>query len=147
MERIAEADETSGADLVRDHAGDPASERLAADDEAGAAAERRDDVLPAVQQNGRAIGRAALAPFAALRHVWEFESNNAESTSPEPRRDAVHERRVHRSAGSVRQRDRRGRVLGTVEQVAVSSDRRQVRSSSAFRERPMNFLRAPGFES
>ena len=121
MERVAEADEAGDARLVRDHARDAASERLAADDEgrAGAAAERpgrRDRVEPRLPQDGRPVRRAAASAGPPRRHVRELETGDAESLRGRAPGQPIHERRVHGRAGAVREDEADGRRGRTVQE-------------------------------
>src|SRR5438552_1937518 len=87
MERIAEADEGADAQLVRDHAGHPSAEGLAADGDGRAAAELRDDVAPRLQQDRLAIGNAA-----PRGHVRELEADHPDPALAEAAGDGGHER-------------------------------------------------------
>src|SRR6185295_20325205 len=72
MERIAEADESADAHLVRHQARHPAAERFAADREARGATEVSDRLAPGIQEDRRAVRHAAASPFPAPMHVREF---------------------------------------------------------------------------
>src|SRR5438045_7756063 len=78
MERIAEADEGADVQLVRDEAGHPPAEGLAADGDGRAAAELRDDVAPCLQQHRLPIGDAA-----PRGHVRELEADHADPAAAE----------------------------------------------------------------
>src|SRR5688572_31741777 len=116
MEGIPETDETERPDLVGDHARDAAAHRLAPDDETRPSAERLDDLLPRVAQDGLAVGGAAPASGLAPRaHVRKLEARDPDLFGRETARDRVHPRGVHRSARAVRENDGRRRGLRSVE--------------------------------
>ena len=86
MERVAQADQAARADLVGDRARDPAAQRLAADDQAIAAAEGDNRAAPGGAQPLRRVGHAAPGTgFAPGAHVGELEAGDAPTARrPDP---------------------------------------------------------------
>lgn len=103
MERVAEADQPAGPDVIRDHAGHPPSQGLAADHQAPAAAEPFHDLAPRVEERLHRIRRALSSRPSPFVHVGKLEANRSQTFRGHPSGDSVHERGVHRRAGAVGQ--------------------------------------------
>jgi hypothetical protein len=123
MERIAEADEPAGPDLVRYQARDPAAQGLAPDDQPRAAAEPRDHVEPRLAEHRLGIGRSPPAIGPPRPDVRELEPDHAHRPPRQSLGDGAHEGRVHRGASPVGEDQRAQCSVGPVnEKLGIRHD-------------------------
>jgi len=138
VEGVSQAHEPACTDLVGDHAGDPSAHGFPADHDLPATAEPFHDLFPRVPENRLPIRSTSAPPGLAPRaHVGELEARDPHaSAGRKTPGDGVHERRIHRGAGPVREDDGDGSVLGAVEEeVGIRSATRHGRILAA--ERPL----------
>src|SRR5262249_15592633 len=112
MEGIAQADEPARAGLVRHHARDAPSERLASDRDTLSASESSDRREPALLENRLPVRGAP----PSLPHVRALDTGHSKPAGRHAARDRREKGRAHRRARSVRERERQGRIGRPVEE-------------------------------
>ena len=105
--------------MVGDQSGDASAERFTADHQSPPAAECADHRKLTFDQHRRRARREALALAALSLHIGEFKARHAMPGVGDTFGKCVHEGRIHRHAGAVRENDGQFRIFRKANDNAV----------------------------